>query len=78
MTASSCVSRGVANDEEWRFAPVVVMSTYERGVINIDQMDKFARAFNCVLIKYKMPPRFPIGQSDEDGFAQLYATYDRL
>ena len=70
--------KDLADDEGWRFAPVAVLSTYERDVINIDQMDKFARAFNCALIKYKLPLKFQAGQLDADVLAQLYATDDRL
>ena len=44
----------VAADEEWRFAPVGTLSRLERDVINVAQLEAFARAFNVPLVKWPL------------------------
>ena len=45
----------VANDPEWRFAPVGVVSRHERDVVNAAQLERFARAFGLPLFRWKLP-----------------------
>ena len=75
------VSQDDTNDDDgWRFAPAGVLSQYKRDAINIDQADKFARAFDTALVKYKQPVTLPPDQciEDPDMIAQLYASEPRL
>lgn len=40
-------------DPEWRFAPVGVISHVERDVINLYQLEAFARHFGLPLVKWR-------------------------
>ena len=42
-------------DDEWRFAPVGVVSRMERDVINVARAEDFARFFGLPFIKWKLP-----------------------
>ena len=44
----------IVNDEEWRFAPVGVLSHLERDTINVRQFYAFAKAFNLPLFRWKL------------------------
>ena len=44
----------LAEDEEWRFAPVGVLTHIERDTINIAQVEAFARAFDLPLVKWRI------------------------
>ena len=44
----------IVNDEEWRFAPVGVLSHLERDTIYVRQLYAFAKAFNLPLFRWKL------------------------
>ena len=54
----------VADDPEWRFAPVGVVSRHERDVINMTQVEAFARYFDTPLIRWKLPMLETLGDKD--------------
>ena len=45
----------VEDDDEWCFAPIGVVSRMERDVINVAQIEAFARHFGLPLIKWPLP-----------------------
>ena len=47
--------KDLQEDDEWRFAPVGVVSRMERDVINVAQAEAFARNFGLPFIKWKLP-----------------------
>ena len=64
----------IANDPEWRFAPVGVVSRHERDVINASQATAFARAFEQPLITWKLKLLMSREMLDADNMEErLYA-----
>ena len=61
----------LAEDEEWRFAPVGVLNHLERDVINVAQLEAFARAFNLPLVRWPLTMVEEI--EDENLRRDLYA-----
>ena len=48
-------AQDAADDAEWQFAPVGVVSRHERDVINVAQIHSFAQTFGLPLFKWKLP-----------------------
>ena len=46
-------SADLNDDPEWRFAPVGAISHIERDVINLHQLEAFARHFRLPLVKWR-------------------------
>ena len=48
-------AQDMADDAEWQFAPVGVVSRHERDVINVAQVERFAQTFGLPLFKWELP-----------------------
>ena len=67
------------DDEEWRFAPVGVLSHLERDVINVDQMYRFAKAFDLPLVRWKLEIDGIEGAGETEGLlGRLYEEERQL
>ena len=63
-----------AEDPRWRFAPIGVLSKWERDVLNKAQAERFAEYFGLPLVRWRLPIADEAGLNLSD--AELSSIYD--